>query len=613
MGGRKIASFGLIILFCLGLVHSSLGYYRSFAVEQHDKDFSQTAENLYIHSNGDWETQGWLGNGSAKSPFIIENEVFDGCYIENSSVFFIVRNCQFQKNGEIIHVENGVIEDSWFNQGIIAARCSKIVFSNISKCEISVYESSNIVMTNVTAYSPDGYSNCIDIYDSENITVDKCSFEGFAWGITIHTSMSCTIQHSNFTDCGYWPSGGPPNQGGGVYIRECVECSLFNNTFIDNYGVGFTISYSESIDIIYNYSDDSGNIVQDCVNCSILNNNLNDGLGLWRSKSCDVISNEFGTGGLSINGYLDQFMHNVINNTLQGKKLLYVLQESDSIYANTEYGQIYVVDSPRVSLINDIVTISQLGIFVFTSESCLISQVESTRIRIQDSPRSIIQNSEIGGGIWLLDSAEVVIKKNTVKDSEAGILLGQNSTRSIISNNTVLSVRRNGIEIGSSDCWIENNTITGCGNHLSACYTTTTIVQDIAAIRIHSDDCRIINNVVVDNYGYGIWITGKRNTIYKNVIARNSLGNGLSSGEGNQWDNGIDTGNTWGDWSLIGVYFVPGSEHCVDRYPNGYKGNTTVLGISFTALMVTSLSIGGACSILIVYVKFYRPRVRANT
>ena len=107
-------------------------------------------------------------------------------------------------------------------------------------------------------------------------------------------------------------------------------------------------------------------------------------------------------------------------------------------------------------------------------------------------------------------------------------------------------------------------------------------MRDYGAIEIYSDDCQITNNTVINNVGYGISVTGKRNAIYGNTIAGNSLGNGRSNGEDNQWDNGIDSGNYWGDWTGVGVYNVPGAEGCVDRFPNG----TTSSLVSLTPAII---------------------------
>ncbi len=167
-----------------------------------------------------------------------------------------------------------------------------------------------------------------------------------------------------------------------------------------------------------------------------------------------------------------------------------------------------------------------------------------------------------------------------------------------------VNVTTYGIGIFSRECIVENNTITGCPRRMSALYTTTFDVTNSAAIRIGSDDCRIVNNSIIDNYGYGIWVTGKRNIIYGNTIIGNSLGNSLSDGEDNQWDNGIDTGNYWEDWSGTGVYNIPGEEGCVDRFPMGESNS--IAPVITTVLLL----IGGASVTIIALATIRKWRVR---
>ena len=191
--------------------------------------------------------------------------------------------------------------------------------------------------------------------------------------------------------------------------------------------------------------------------------------------------------------------------------------------------------------------------------------------------------------------------------------MGYNSANSTIANNIIENINNHGISISSAKCRVENNTISGCGIQMAACYTTTTVsIADLAAIRIYSDDCYVVNNIVINNINFGIRITGKRNIIYGNTIAGNALGNGYSNGEDNQWDNGIDTGNNWGDWNLIGVYFVSGEEGCIDRYPNGYVNNSTVIGISFSTVLILSSIVGCVTIVILVIIKSNRNKIQTT-
>ena len=520
----RIASLGIVIIFCLGVVIPSPDASLDFAGYNQNDDTFQLADDLRISSNEDWETQGWPGNGTAVSPFLIENMSFDSLRIENSDVFFVIQNCQSARYGQFRNTENGQVKDSVFNEHFEIGNCSKIAISNITTRDLRVYECDKVVLSNIAARDEIGYNEFaeyVSIDSSVNITIDRCYFEGFPWGVTLTGSFNCTVQNSTLTDCGYWPAGGAPGQGGGILISSCVGCRIWNNSFIDNYGINFRVYNSEFIEVIENYSDKNGHHFEGCTDCIIINNPLIQGLTIRNSHNFAISGNELGIRGILIFGDPEYFIHTITNNTLEGKPLLYVLGELDSNYTNGEYGQIIVVNSIRVTLKKNKVDIAQQSISIMYSESCVVSGARCTRLYTFESSRTVIQHSEIiGSGILCYYSPETIINNNTIKDGSYGIGLSFNSDNSTITNNTVVNINNHGIAILSPGCRVENNTITTCGRQMGACYETTTIaIVDFAAIRIYSDDCRIVNNFVINNFEYGIWISGKRNTIYRNTIA----------------------------------------------------------------------------------------------
>jgi parallel beta-helix repeat protein len=93
---------------------------------------------------------------------------------------------------------------------------------------------------------------------------------------------------------------------------------------------------------------------------------------------------------------------------------------------------------------------------------------------------------------------------------------------------------------------------------------------------VHSRGFVITWNEIVYNDGIGIdllrsfWCTIHSNTIADNAEdnARDRVG-WCDEVLENLWDDGIDTGNSWGDYSGSGVYVIPGDRGSVDRYPNG--------------------------------------------
>lgn len=585
--------FGLLFIVFFLLLIPSGDFDKNILVKVNVEKNFEFAEDLIMGSNEEWEIQGWPGNGTPSSPYLIENMDFHFVSISNSSVFFIIQNCQFEDLGNCVKVNNGTMKDCIFYDHFSLELCDNMVISNLTAYSLYLWECNNIVITNQLGVGPFSQEPGVTVDGSVNVTIDRCYFEGFAWGVIIEDSFNCSIQNSTFIDCGYWPAGGAPYQGAGFQFYSCTGCIVQNNTFTNNYGLSFKIDDSEFCVVIGNFVDANQPSISGCEECSIINNTLDGGLSLRNSRNCNISWNELGVRGLKLYSTdLSTSIHTVSRNTLLGKPLQYIVNESKSNYSNCEYGQIILANSNQVLVTRSEVFDFGPGIHILHSNNCSISEVLCNSIIIEYSSKIEIQYSDIiGKGISTRESPETIMDNNTVVDSGISVFAG--SIRSNISNNQVMNAAGTGIKISASECRIENNTVRFCTGSISACYSSTTpIIRDYGAIEIYSDDCIILNNSIIDNSDYGIWVTGDRNVIYQNTMIRNSLGNGLSSGQDNQWDNGIDTGNFWDDWLGFGVYNVPGTEMAIDRFPSGSLNLTENPGLLFL--------IGGFSGALIV-------------
>jgi len=611
----NISSVGIIILICIGLILPSLDVSQDFFEENQKEDAFQIAEDLNILSNEDWETQGWPGNGTQSSPYLVENRTLTDFAIVDSDVFFVVQNCLINNQAFLFNCANGQVRDCVSDQEFDIEYCNNFILSNVTSVLFYMYNCSDSTLSNLSVNPAiEVHSSFIVVLSSENVTIMGCDGEKCKWGIELIHSFNCIVQNNTFTNCGYYANDGSGSYiGGGILTESCVGGIIKNNNLAESKGLSFSIYGSESVEIIENYGNSA--YLRDCTNCNVINNTLNTRLRIDGSLNCNIFGNEVGSYGLSVYGdfygelpYVEYYNHSISNNTLLGKPILYAFRESDTNYSTGEYGQIMIIDSVRVILTKIEVYFQQSSIAVLYSDSCVISQVKSTKIWIFNSARTVIQHCDIiESGISCLNSPETVIHNNTVKDAKFGISIATDSPRALVTYNTVEKVSFYGISIISPECRVENNTIAGGITTMAACYqTTTTRIVNFTGISISSSDCHIVNNTVINNNGFGIYVRGNRNTIYGNTIAGNSLGNGYSNGEDNQWDNGIDTGNVWGDWSGIGVYNVPGEEGCVDNFPNGYANNSTVVGISLSSIVILTSSLGCIIIILIVVTKIQK-------
>ncbi len=607
MGNDRIKILGLVVLLTSGILLPYLTTDIGFEEKFQTVIISMNEGPLTIWEDEDWELQGWPGNGTEISPYLVENMTLTSFDIHYSTAFFEVRNCSCDDTVYIDQTINGKIEDSTFNDRLFIGECSNLMISNVT------FERSPIDQIS---------DDILYIIFSTNITVEDCIIgQTRSCGLNIYKSVNCTIRRNVISNCGMLnyvtpimvlASSAPAihsssfgmlqysfPSGGALNIANSSMCFISDNILSNNIGYGIYCSYSDNLEITSNYEEYNGVDVtlSNCQENELVNNTFNSGLELWSCTAFMLSGNEIGSNGLSLHGFLPSFLHSVTNNSVHSKPLLYLVNESDTIYSNTEYGQIYVINSNRVSLIQVNVTASSPSINILYSPFCVITQAVCLSIDIDHSNNSEVHKSTIVGGfigIECSSSPECLINNNTIRNTTFfGISIHSFSFESLIHNNKVIDVSMHGIKIDSPYCNVENNTVSGCAT--PRVDTHWGITSHFAGIIIQSDHCLVKNNNVTNNYGYGIWINsyGSNNILYLNRLSENTEGNGRSDGEGNQWDNGIDTGNYWGDWTSVGVYSIPGSEECVDRFPNG-----TIPSLISLTTGIIMLSVGASLIII---------------
>ena len=176
---------------------------------------------------------------------------------------------------------------------------------------------------------------------------------------------------------------------------------------------------------------------------------------------------------------------------------------------------------------------------------------------------------------------------------ESGIGLMLNNTNDGVIENTDAGFNGDvGIKLQTSDnitinnCDCHNNTIglsfvVGSDNctiyQLNNFYNNTNVgiyVED-------SSDNEINGNIIEDNTNYGIVLVedalnNTGNSIFNNTLRDNGINAVDNSTTANTWDNGVDRGNVWDDYSGFDLddngigdsyYSISGSANARDRYP----------------------------------------------
>ena len=119
---------------------------------------------------------------------------------------------------------------------------------------------------------------------------------------------------------------------------------------------------------------------------------------------------------------------------------------------------------------------------------------------------------------------------------------------------------------------IYNSTYSGIDFHNVKNFTINNcIIVGSKSYGLLINDCRngkIITNRIYNNR-YGIYVAWQSfdNSIWNNAIGWNEYCNAIDCVGGNSWDNGVNLGNYWSDYSGIGEYEIEGGCGSVDRYP----------------------------------------------
>jgi len=298
--------------------------------------------------------------------------------------------------------------------------------------------------------------------------------------------------------------------GEGIRIDSSYN-SFFNNIIdIPNDRIRISgsrnIIYDNTIKNTYMYLSGDSNIISG----NIITNNY---YGLYLIDSSDniIYNNSFFNSGLFIS--FDIFRNNILtNNSVNGKPLVYVYDESNLVL-DADVGQIILVNCTNITVKNQEIFNTFVGIQIWESNACIISD-------------NIVAGNYYG--IWL-HGCNNTINASSIANNYCGIsLLGDNNT---ISANTITNNSDNGIYLYYSDY---NNII---NNFFSNNYCS--IQLDYG-----NDFNNIINNTITNNSNAIVAFSGNSNTnISDNTIKNNKEGITLVFGSYNNITQNIIANN----------------------------------------------------------------------
>jgi len=313
----------------------------------------------------------------------------------------------------------------------------------------------------------------------------------------------------------------------GIFMGNGSQNILGGNNITSKYGVGIWISNSNWNLIINNTIDEiefssgvflggTGNYFSD----NTIISETHNGMSLSGNRNV-VENNSFYGSGLEY--FYEYHSNRVRNNTVNGKPLAYIENASD-IELEKDAGQIILVNCSNITIKNQEISNTTVGIFLFNSQRC---KIYSSKI------------SDNWIGINLFKSTFNDIRGNDISScGYAGVDIAPFSGKNKINANLIKNNSR-GITT-----WSDNNTISGNtiadnwhGIHLDYgsyenMITENIIMYNAEGITIwqESSGNKILNNSIENNdRGISLSYNCLKNNIERNSISRNEYGIDISS------------------------------------------------------------------------------------
>ena len=483
-------------------------------------------------------------------PIIIESDTdfADQGWPGNGSVDdpYVIENLSIESGSFAIRIESTTVYfiiRNCHRQGIGALDFTNVTNGRVENCHFNDTYSSVHDSDNCEFIFSVFMGAQLYISDSSCCRVDNCTFQGR--GLSIDQSANCSVTNSTFSGCEW--------EAIRVYASEFCEIArnvLHNNNLA-----------------IYCYA-------VDCRICCNLVYENRYGIRLDGSNRTTVGENVMWNNGFLLEGSgVDYFEGNSVN----GKPLGYFHALENEVISGNSYGQLILVDCRKTVVQGGIYNNVTAGVQLHFCTDCVLDDV--------------LAANNSWSGAYLDRSPNCTIARSRMIDNlEYGILI-EKSNQTTISNNRIENNRGYGLSLRrSSRCYILNNSFVE--NHIGINFYTV-------------QNCTVIDNLIVHNSGYGIYLIGSclYNTFYGNSFGWNGIANVdqyiHSHSYLNYWDDGVGRGNSWDDYFGIGIYEV--DRYGVDHYPSS-------LGTSPFAIIVVGTASFLALVILAVILHINRKR-----
>jgi parallel beta-helix repeat protein len=355
-------------------------------------------------------------------------------------------------NIDTSNIVNGKPVIYWKNQNggtipsgagqVILANCSNVVVENLNisggDVGIELGFSSGCTIIGNSIISNNIFAIHLDDSHGNNITGNTIS-SNIERGIYLYDSHSNNITGNTIS-----------NNNDGIHLWYSNGNNITGNTISNNNDGIYLTDSSVNIIIGNNISNNNlGILLVESRRNSIIGNNISlDNYGgiylSWNSGKNIISGNTFFNDGIYIKNSYD---NNVENNTVNGKLLVYLEDESDKVI-DYDAGQLILLNCDNITVNNQDIYQTNIGIQLYNTNNCLISNNyislnKDCGIYLENSSRNtIIGNTIISNnwsGISFSESNNNTIKNNNISNYIFGLDIHRSCYNNIVSNKIIFN------------------------------------------------------------------------------------------------------------------------------------------------------------------------------
>ncbi len=441
------------------------------------------------------------------------------------------------------------------------------------------------------------------LYSCENVSVKGLvSSDNLDIGLEIQSSSTIQVENCITTD----------NMGFGISLDSCDKISVRNCLFSNNYG-GLRLS-STRLEAEINhstfkgdhsllYSSHSGDL--NLTNCTFQSDGM-DGAYIGRPNNLRMENNSFIWSGLEIPYPI---IGNIItsNNTVNGKTLVYLRDKNmDNSTLEMDPGQVILHNVKNLVLNSLNINRSYYGINGYYLENIIIknSNITCCRKGIQsyNTNELLIENSSItdcGRGINLITGNHIRITNTSFVSNVRWEEYGGYNGFSVQDGDGLTLSSVTGSSVGN--CTFIENLIGILLEYNNECdIVNCKFMNGESGILIGSypNNCRILDNIVIDSRKQGVGIMGGGCEIWRNRLIGCSFR--VYPNNNNIFDAGLSENNTVNGLPIMYRYQN-------EMVEDGTGNRGQYIAVDCTKVSISNLSMsGGTNSITVVYCDLIR-------